>query len=280
MKLGGYNPDYVMGRALIDAKGAYRLTGRLNDAARLGVGVYTATAEGLQLDGYAAVGQADLDADGRFSLEIAAGLGGPRAVALGGASNTLMTRELVLSPGGRRPEVTLNRLDAPAGAPSPEPLSAAEAQGKLAAVSAQALLTVRRFLRWSEVIGSRPNEMTPLAEELDQTVRGDPDTLYYSGYYDLAPNEALMIELPDIDCPYRALQAVNHWLEPITRANLNHTTWRPDSDGRVRVVVARRDPGRANWLNVGESRRRGALLYRTVGAETRAVPTARLIDIG
>jgi len=275
MKLGGYNPDYVMGRAPLDPKGAYRLAGCANDAARFAIGVYTASGAGLDLDGYVTAGELDLDGDGRFALQIGASLGGRNALALKPTSNLLITRALMLRPEGRRPEVALTRLDGALPAPSPEPLTSAAADAKLTTAANQALMNLRRFLHWSEVIASRPNEMTPLAEELDQAVRGDPDTRYYSGYFDLEADQALVIELPAIACPYRAIQALNHWLEPIPGANLHHANWRPEADRTVRIVAARRDPGMANWLDVG-GRRRGALLYRTVGADIAIVPKARL----
>jgi len=278
MKLGGYNPDYLMGRAQIDPKGRYRLTGRLNDAVRLGIGFYSPTPRGQDLDAYTSNDHLDLDAEGRFALEIGPDLSGPNTLAQGPASSVLTTRELVLKPGGRRPEMTFTRLDVETPPLSAQPLTPDAADARLKAAAAGLLVTVRRFLTWSRVISSRPNEVTVLAEELDQAVRGDPDTRYYSGYFDLEPDQALVIELPQVECPYRAIQAVTHWLEPIPRANFNHTNWRADPDGVVRVVVARRDPGRANWLDVG-GRRRGALLYRTVGLDREVIPQARVVAL-
>jgi hypothetical protein len=278
MKLGGYNPDYVMGRAQIDAKGTYRLIGRANGADRLGIGIYTATAMGLDLDDYTSVDKLDVDADGRFTVEIGAGLQGRNTLSLKPTSNSLMTRELVLRSGAQRPQFELIRTDAPATPRSPVPVTPQAMEAMLTATGAQVLLTLRRFLHWTEVIASRPNEMTMLPDELDKTTRGDPDTRYCSAYFDLGPDEAFEIELPDVSCAYTAIQAVNHWLEPIAGANLNHTTWRADADGVVRIVVARREPGRPNWLNVG-GRRRGAMLYRTVGADADVIPRTRVVTL-
>ncbi len=50
-----------------------------------------------------------------------------------------------------------------------------------------------------------------------------------------------------------------------------------DDDGKVRVVVAHRDPGTANWLDTaGHSE--GPIILRCVRTETAPVPTTKLVS--
>jgi hypothetical protein len=275
--IGGANPDYVMGAAPLDPDGRYSLSGRMNDAARIGVGAYTARPDAsLDLDGYVTL----RDVDGRFELSIGRGGDGAAAntLALSETSNVLMIRELHLRAGERRSEIVLERLDAPAAGPSNRLATRAMIDAKLGAAAGRATAILRQFLRWSELIASRPNQMTPLPPELDRTMRGDPETRYYSGYFELGTDEALMIEPPDVACDYWMIQALNHWLEPIQGSHFNHATARCDADGRARFIVSHEDPGEANWLATG-GRRRGALLYRTVGADAEAVPDVRRMSL-
>jgi hypothetical protein len=49
-----------------------------------------------------------------------------------------------------------------------------------------------------------------------------------------------------------------------------------DVDGKVRVVVAHRDPGVANWLDTaGHSQ--GPIILRCVRTETAPVPTTKVV---
>lgn len=135
---------------------------------------------------------------------------------------------------------------------------------------------VAQFLRWSEVIASRPNAMTPLPPELDEVVRGDPETRYVSGYYDLSAGQALQITLPAMPCRYWMIQALNHWLEPIPGAHFNCATAQPAPDGSTRFTVSPiRHAG--HWLDTA-GRTRGALFFRTIGAATAVSPAVDLIE--
>src|SRR6185369_3370687 len=111
--------------------------------------------------------------------------------------------------------------------------------------------------------------------ELDDVVRGDAATRYLTGHFDLAPDEALEIAMPETDAGYWMIQATNHWLEPLPGASRNHATIDPGS--RV-VIVAARDPGRPNWLDTG-GRRHGQLLARQVGASEQRIPDLRKVTL-
>jgi hypothetical protein len=83
---------------------------------------------------------------------------------------------------------------------------------------------------------------------------GQSTNVYSGGTYDLAPDEALLIEI-DVPVPpaYSGFHLANLWGESHDYANhvssLNGHQAERDADGRLRYVVAHRDPGVPNWLD-------------------------------
>ena len=263
-RIGGQNPDYRMGMAGIDPHGRYRISGKFNDAARLAIGLYTPQPQAaLDMDDYRGVWPHE---GARFSLLIN---GEDADLKTQPGTALLMVRDLQLRPGGKPAEVTLERLDmAPAPSALPPEQALARAAGTL-----KALIT--QFIRWSNVISRSPNTLIQMPAELDDVVRGDADTRYCTGHFELAADAALEIEMPETDAGYWMIQATNHWLEPIPGASRNNATIDPDS--RI-VIIGARDPGRPNWLNT-QGRRHGQMLARFVGASAVTVPRVHKITI-
>lgn len=263
-RIGGQNPDYRMGLAPIDPNGRYRISGRLNDAARVAIGLYTPQPQAaLDMDDYRGVWPQDGES---FSVTIN---GADAALSTKPSTSLLMIRELQLRPGGRRAEIALERLDDhPARLPLPVDKALGMATGTLNAL-------VDQFIRWSNIITQTPNTLIQMPSELDDVVRGDADTRYCTGHYDLGPDEALEIEMPETDAGYWMIQATNHWLEPIPGASRNIATIDPTSRT---VYVSARDPGRPNWLDT-QGRRHGQMLARQVGASELRVPKVRMVTI-
>lgn len=111
---------------------------------------------------------------------------------------------------------------------------------------------------------------------------GSGDLFYGNGFFNLADDEALIVESQVPKVSYWGLQYYTlGWFEAPDYANrvtsLNGAQVRADGDGKVRWVVAHRDPGVPNWIDT-EGRRRGLLAFRWMGAkEPPPQPTARLV---
>ena len=88
----------------------------------------------------------------------------------------------------------------------------------------------------------------------------------------------------DTDVPtalYWGLQlATLGWFEPVDPVHritsINHRQAAVGSDGRVRFVLAHRDPGVPNWLDTG-GHREGLLTYRWFWATTDPSPHVRVV---
>jgi hypothetical protein len=110
-------------------------------------------------------------------------------------------------------------------------------------------------------------------------VRADSDlpTIYH-GFWDLTPDQALLIETPAPPVSYWGFQLSNSlWntLDFVNRqTSLNRGQAHIDDDGMLRIVVSERDPGVANWLDT-MGHRQGAIHVRLEALAGRPVPDGR-----
>jgi hypothetical protein len=126
--------------------------------------------------------------------------------------------------------------------------------------------------------GSGPNDLFPPAPEPG----GPPQILYGGAHTLLEPEQALVIEFT----PQARTWNVNWhhlpWGESADvlrqQTSLNHTQAAIDGDGRVRIVIAGRDPGVANWIDTA-GRREGILLYRWMWSEDAPVPSGTVVPV-
>ena len=128
---------------------------------------------------------------------------------------------------------------------------------------------------------SNPEAPNTFLPPLDGTAMGAAgENRPVIGSWKLAPDEALIIEVTPPDGLYWGYSLGNVWWETIDYGNrqssLNGYQAVVDDDGKVRVVVAHRDPGVANWLDTaGHSE--GPIILRCVRTETAPVPTTRVV---
>jgi hypothetical protein len=128
---------------------------------------------------------------------------------------------------------------------------------------------------------SNPEAPNTFLPPLDGTAMGAAaENRPVIGSWKLAPEEALIVEVTPPEGLYWSYSLGNVWWETIDYGNrqssLNGHQAVVDDDGKVRVVVAHRDPGVANWLDTaGHSE--GPIILRCVRTETAPVPTTRVV---
>ena len=121
--------------------------------------------------------------------------------------------------------------------------------------------------------------------------KGLSDARYEFCFWDLQPDEALIIESDAPQARYWSMQLyslntfelVDPWAHISSR---NHTQTVKSDDGRVRWVIAHEDPGLANWLDTA-GRQRGLCTLRwfwpsgeaAPNPSTRVVPIDEVIDV-
>ncbi|NQZ96773.1 MAG: DUF1214 domain-containing protein [Myxococcales bacterium] len=102
------------------------------------------------------------------------------------------------------------------------------------------------------------------------------------GYFQLADDEALLVEVTPPKAKYWSLHLGNYWMESMDFVNyqssLNGHQAVLDADGVFRAVVSRADPGVPNWLDTS-GLREGSMIYRWNQADGSPTPQARVVKL-
>lgn len=284
LNVGQPNADTIYRAARIAPDGEYRLTGMRGSLNQAVVSqVVPRGAETGRGRAHLDLNSLDVDADGRFDVLISRTR--PEGHVgywweLRPAANRLLVR-LVSSDwsGERSPTLSLERLDIPMG-------QGREAAGSFAQKLASAPVAMG-FLGTMFVDHVQQLEDEGFVHRFkpfDITSAGGLEgQFYYETVYDLADDEALVIEtdLP-ADCPYRSLILTNHLYQTTNwynnHSSLNGDQSSPDSDGKWRVVVSNVDPGIRNWLDTAGFSR-GVIQGRWTHCSDTPVPAITLVKL-
>lgn len=283
LNIGQPNADTVYKSCRVSPGASYRLRGRKGSLTLAVMSqIVPRGADGSAQRPHLNLADLSSDADGRFDVLIS-----PERPSghdgdwwqLDPAASQLMIR-LVSADWGREAEPTLSieRIDRPVGRPR---TSAEELEGRLRRLPQStdflALMFVDHFekLREQGFINSL-KIMTLEFGALD-------GQFYYEGTYDLADDEALIVESPIPErCDYRSLILTNEIYETIDWVNnhssLNGAQAPADPDGRLRIVVSARDPGVGNWLDTA-GHRRGIIQGRWTGCDSQPIPTVHKVKV-
>jgi hypothetical protein len=112
---------------------------------------------------------------------------------------------------------------------------------------------------------------------------GLPSQVYYDGIYEIADDEALIIEteLPETCRYWQALVADDRFctVDWVNRqSSLNDFQARIDTDGRFRAVISKQDPGVPNWLDKADHPW-GVIQMRLNQANSYPDPTIMLVKV-
>lgn len=201
------------------------------------------------------------------------------------ALHTLILREAFYDwSNERRAELSIEPMDGPA---APAELSAQEMAGRLEAASRMIEFCLQAFSGGltQEVLAAVGTNRFRVIDTSKDEHAANPSAGYVPAVYALAPHEALIIEFPVPRARYWNIHLGDVWWQVTDYANrqssLNGRQVVPDADGRVRIVIAARDPGIANWLDSAGIERGVALLrwYFTDDYPTPAIDRIRFDDL-
>jgi hypothetical protein len=285
-KFGLDNPDNVYLRCALDGRHAYRLWGTRGEAPYLGLtigadfyggkGARQGTLAQHHLDTF------EIAADGSFELFLAPERMPGNWIRLEPEATGMILRQTFLDRARQRPaELHVERL----GAEGPPPPLAPEAMdASLRRAAGFVLGTTRLFLRMAEVWSKQPNQLVGASGASTRQLHGDPDLFYCSGFWKLAPDEALVVEVrPARSALLWSFQLANRWLESLdyrwrsVATNSGKAQLRPD--GSATLVVAARDPGVPNWLDCA-GHAEGTMCFRWLLAEDDPpLPALRVVKL-
>jgi len=284
LNVGQPNADTIYRSARIDGTGTYRLRGT-RGSLKLAViaQVVPRNAETGSGRAHIDLSEVKTDRQGRFDILLSA----TRPAGYKGewwelrpAANRLMFR-MVSSDWAheKAPSVAIERLDKPAGRPR---RTAADLEKRLRGLPQSVDFLALMFVDHVEKL--RQEGYINKLKSFDITSAGGlAGQFYYEGAYDLGDDEALIVEseIPKT-CRYRSLILTNDIYETTdwynNHASLNDAQAPADSDGKMRIVVANRDPGIANWLDTS-GHPRGLIQGRWTGCDTQPIPTVTKVPL-
>ena len=265
--------------AVIDSAGTYRLSGTLGSAQIISI---QSVMSADTFKSYTSIDQTQLNAsaDGRFELLV--GLSKPEDwqgpfLQLQPTSNRLLVREYFGDWPNEAPSTFhLERLDE---AQAPPPMTMEKSSELMQAIAKR---FERRAPFWN---GWVQNSRSTLKNELRLLVgnqQGLSNNAYGDGWFDIADDEALLIELEPPRAQMWSFQLGNYWWESIEYitgfGSINRFQAATDSDGMIRLVIAKQDPGVLNWLDTG-GHNEGSVMYRFQNTTTSPTPTATLVKL-
>lgn len=283
IKLGMDNPDNIYGNAPIDGTFTYRITGNRGTVHYMGFGTqagnYGATGT-LETTGYLEAKDIETDAEGNFEIIMSAKEHPGNWLPMREDSRALLTRQTRLDHVNEIPAtIKIERIDGPS---QPRHLDPARIDRSLRSAAQFVKGCSSIFANWAEEFREGMNTLPRFDPERARIAGGDPNIAYYHSYWELAPDEALIVEAMPPECDYWNFQLANHWLESLDyryfQVHLNKHTAVPNKDGSIRIVIAHEDPGVPNWLNTCEHSF-GTMCWRWIRATETPQPQTRVVKL-
>ncbi len=276
------NPDNLYLGARVDGRYRYRVHGTLGTARWMSFNIHAGafgaggrgTAEALDARDLV------LGRDRGFELFLGGARRGPNWLPLPPDAGSLIVRQTFADRASERAsELAIERLDV---RERPAPLAPERVGHALASTPALIRALVEMALSWSGDLAQAKNRFAEVMPAAAAIFR-DPDIHFHVAYFELEPDEALLVEARPPACDYWMFVLSNHWLETLDytrhRITLNHHSAVLEPDGRVAVYVAGRDPGHPNWLDTA-GHGRGTIGVRWVGKGVAdVVPSARVAPL-
>ena len=270
---GAASPDGVYRRAMLRDDRSYRVHGRLGNASYFSMDFRQSSPASTILRG-----DLDLDRDGNFEVFIGGEARDERWWPCNPGTTGLVTREFFDDwLGAQRSHLRIECLD---GETAPRPEHRASRVAAEFDVVGDWILegAVRFWINQSVPLEARSaNRFDPQLSRTDTKL-----PVVSTGFWRLAPDEALIVEFADPEAAFWGLQLATSLWHTLDYANRLTTTnsaqAHRDPDGVYRIVVAATDPGIHNWLDT-TGLERGVLILRFCEATSATPPSTRVVNV-
>jgi hypothetical protein len=254
VKMGADNPDNYYFNAQISGNYSYRITGKRNTVHYIGFftqnGNYGSTG-GLAPCGVLEGKDLAVDSDGNFEIILSKSPQGRSWLKIEEETSLVMVRQTFLNRFEEVPaELKIENLD---GRKAPEPITAKMIDEGLKTASMFVAGAPLLFARWANGFKKHVNRLPLFDPKVSNAAGGDASIIYYHSYWNLEPDEALLITVKPPQCESWNFQLNNYWMESldyryfticVSKGNAHN-----EKDGSVRVIVSHNDPGLPNWIN-------------------------------
>jgi hypothetical protein len=282
VKIGADNPDNYYQSAAVSGEHEYRIRGQRGTIHYLGLGTYMGRygkAGRMGQSGYLEAADMQIDTDGRFEIIVSCKQpSGQNWLPMEPETSSLIVRQTYQDRATEQvAQLEIERIgdDGP-----PRPLTPTRLDEGLASAASYVAGTASLFCDWAEGFAAHPNELRLLDPAVAAAAHGDPNICYFHGYWELGPDEALLVEATPPRCDYWNFQLNNHWMESLDyryhRIDVNHHGAIYADDGSFQLVIAHRDPGHPNWIDTAHHAR-GTMCLRWIRADAHPQPLTRVV---
>lgn len=279
---GGPNPDNAYFRANVDPSCSYRIWANVKNVRQA---IFSLNEGEMQLGEYGvfserSLNQFEISADGLLEIWLS-----PEKRA----GNWMPT-----DPKGRLLTIRVYQSDWENDAAPPFHIERVGAEGipRPPLTAAHMTRALDRSATWIEKTGAfwnaytsagwnraTPNEVVPARP----APGGADNILYGSCFFELAEEQAMVLECAPPLAEYWGFTVHTlGWLESgdfaDRQTSLSGHQVHLDGDGRMRIVLAQRDPGVPNWIDI-VGRERGLMVYRWVWSRDNPLPTSKVMDV-
>lgn len=269
-------PDCIYTRAVLRGGESYRLFGNRGTARYVGL----QTMNGAAATANALVDELEVDADGNFEVMLSGDERPGNWMRIEGEHPTLTVRHFFYDWDTEvASSLRIERIG--------DPVAAGDGPSDAGGALARQLVALGDFVEENLKFFMQFGAAAPVNGFLPPIDRSDMGAAAENrpviGRWELAPDEALIVEVQPPGGVYWSYSIGNPWWETIHygrhQSSLNAHQAVVDSDGLVRVVLSADDPGVANWLDTaGHSN--GPIILRCVRTETAPTPTTRVVSFG
>ena len=283
-KIGADNPDNIYFNATVSGDREYVIRGNRGTVKYLSI---ASRANRYAIDGTMAdtgeidVNSMDVDADGNFEIVLSQTRQNGNWLPLAADSSMVIVRQTFFDRAKEKPaSMTIARRNGPV---FPTPLSAARLDKGLASAAAFVHGTARTFAAWSEMFRKHTNQMPDIDQQMFQKAGGDPAIYYIHGYWELKPDEALVIDTKVPECRFWNFQVDNYWMESLDyryqKIHVGTETAVYNADGSVTIVVGHQNPGGVPNFLTTDGHTSGTSLLRWVNAKSHPLPTCKVVKV-
>ena len=279
-------PDFVYRTTFLDGRRIYRISGTRRTASWVNFQCFNCFS-GVGAAAPRRLGNWDLDdfaigADGGFEITVGATEAAGNWIRLdpGSRYNWLNVRQLVYA-GEAPPEMTIETVgEGPPKVMYPDEAELAR-RVALGGEIVKYIVTRMTYGRVQETVlkeAGGPNRFHVISGKDEKEAKDgtNPMAVYEIAVYEIGPDEVLVFEADPPQARYWNVHVgdiLNQTRDYVHhKSSINDREAARDSDGKVRVVLSRDDPGVPNWLDpVGSGY--GRVVWRWYGADRVEVPT-------
>lgn len=255
-KLAGDSPGQLYDKATVSGDYDYEVTGNMRETALIEFTLYSGSlntgSAKRRLIASLTDEQLVTDSNGDFTIRLSKVAKGPNLLRMADDASSLLVRRYLRDPWKDRPRpLTIRRTS---GSPSLPALTSDHIGKAIEQAADFALWNVRTWASW--VLRNRNKERNRFVGFDDS---GDIYTptghRYLSGYWQLQPGQALLMEFVPPEGAYWTLVPMNFWMESfewrfgnsVFGSSFLHTSGK---DGRVRLALAETNPNLpgVSWL--------------------------------